>query len=119
MKHSVRGFALFVGLLCLLMTGCNAKNYVPNGGEWYCHELGMQLCFDANLKCFVEVDGNEILCITENDRGTNTVLVLCQESDNPCYSLGKCVFEGECIGLSGNILTVCDSQGNNYIFVRQ
>lgn len=63
-------------LITILLSSCtyfqDSQEYygAPQYGVWYCEELQLQLNFNKGEKSIVLVDGNEVLCGVENDRGS-------------------------------------------------
>ena len=70
----------FIMLLPFLLAACTmpnatSKSVVPEYGEWYCEELQLQLSFDNHKESFVLIDGKQVSCSFENDRGSRCILV--------------------------------------------
>lgn len=108
---------VLVALLCL--GGCTVTKWVPDDGTWYCEELQIQLSFTKERESFAIIDGQTIICVVENDRGSKEVALICQSSNDLGFQVGDVVFCGEYVELSERqyILKDYASRGT-YIFKR-
>ncbi len=93
--------------------------WMPTEGVWYCDELEISLSFDENIMSFAIIDGQKVMCVAGNDRGSTLVSLSCQDRNISSISLGEDVFVGEYVDLEDNQLVLREYHTENiYTFVR-
>ena len=90
----------------------------PDEGIWYCEELKIQLSFEDDSS-YTVVNGRSISCTWGNDRGSDVIMVLCQEPNIEEYRLGDTVFWGHYVHLTDDEYIVSDGTTSvEYTFER-
>ena len=107
-------------ILLLYLSGCLSEAFIPKSkrlpkeGIWYCETLQMQLGFgesaESKSESWVVLNGEKILCVWANDRGSPVIRIFSAETttiqaDHPLLLL-------ELISVSENAIVVTDRDTN-------
>lgn len=76
------------------------------------------MSFEDYAHCYIVVDGMEIRCTVGNDRGSDQIMILCQEPDTEYFRLGEMILAAWHIELTDNLWIMQDDAGCEYVFVR-
>lgn len=97
----------------------DVPQWVPEDGIWYCEELQMQLAFEKDSETYTIINGEKIICVWENNRGSTHLMVACMDEDSSESSWGEDILSCEYVELTENQFVVKEvSSGEEYIFVR-
>ena len=116
MRKYLSFFLVLLVIACTLMSCRYAKKYYPEYGRWYCPELDMVLDFETG-EAYFKINGANIKCAHGSDKGSDYLIVGCQEDSNQEFYLGEEVFGARFKSLSETALTVVEAKsGIEYIF---
>lgn len=119
MRTRIICLVLVVMLAFVVFSSCTPVDFYPNDGDWYCEELKIQVNFGGEGECFVLIDGEKVKCGWLNDRGSDSLSVICQESECDYCRLGEDILWAKFVSLDENTLVVKDANsGVEYTFVR-
>lgn len=112
-------FFLFAFLFAHVLTGCASTQYIPEEGVWYCDELEIQLSFENSAVSYITENGQQIIGICENDRGSQWVSILCQRNYGSGFYVGMELFCAKIVSLDETVLVVHYAETDQeYVFHR-
>ena len=122
---------ILLAFLCLLLSGCTTRLYIPEHGIWYCEELQAQTVGTKDLPAdwdprnnddsgiYVIIDDDKIACNWEGQRGGQKFEIACYEGDNEKYEMGEVLYTLYFVSLDDHSYVLKDSDGKEYTFLRQ
>lgn len=106
-------------IIGLFQLDTNIENWTPDGGIWYCDDLGIQLSFSANEETYAIINGKKVICAWGNNKGTSYLSIHIQESGLDEYQLGESIFFGQCVDLTDTEFILKEYEtGVQYSFVK-
>ncbi len=111
--------AYVIATIIIFIGMTHYTQWMPTEGVWYCDELQISLSFDENIMSFAIIDGQKVICVADNNRGSEVISVLCQENNIDQFYLGESIFTGEYVSLKDNQLVLREYHKENiYTFLR-
>lgn len=120
-KRKYLAIVLLISLVLSMMwmfSGCNRNRKYPTEGVWYCEEYQIQLSFEGTYKNYFTINGKQIECVWNVERGSDWLSLWCMEEDNSDVDYYQTVFLCRFISLTEDELVVRDEAGTRYVFVR-
>lgn len=114
MKQVKNILSIFIVFLFFAMTACNVfpsgtvTLWRPVEGVWYCDDLQIQISYDREYETYAIVNGAKVICVAENDAGSISTSVICQELGHEKYDLGDAIFWGEYVELTDSVFILKD-----------
>ena len=104
---------VFLLLIPLMLSGCI---YWPTlslpDGEWYCHELGIQIGSGEGMETFVETEDGTLRC-EMGIAGSGYIIVQCQE-DGAGHHQGETIFRGTVVYHSDGVIIIREKNTIRY-----
>lgn len=120
MKYTKHILLLF--MILIVFCGCDISfkdNWVPQDGIWRCEDLQLELSFEKGVDTYIEIEGQRIRCVCLNDKGSQYISVLIQETGVHSYVIGSTVFYGKYICLTDTCYTVMECETERiYEFIK-
>lgn len=115
---TIVGIMLLVFLVIFVAT-FKPTEFFPKEGIWYCSEIETQLDFYGDGNTFVIVDSEKICCVSITNRGSDAIVIICQEDDCELYDLAETLFSLKFVSLKGDTLVLRDRNSETkYTFTR-
>ena len=91
------------------------KYQLPKEGKWVSHDESIVLSFERSFdrkdyQSVIVIDGTPVYCYISRERYSSSVYLICDEIDNPIYSMGDTIFSGKITDISEDSFTIVSKE---------